>query len=89
MNRTPTLPIAAIVALQDGNKIAAIKLVREAQGLGLKESKDLVEAYIATQPALQMHFAEAAARSKRGCLLTLGVVAALVAAMLVIQFTRH
>lgn len=31
-------------ALRGGNKIAAIKAVREATGLGLKEAKDLVEA---------------------------------------------
>ena len=30
-------------ALVQGNKIAAIKLVRERTGLGLKEAKDLVE----------------------------------------------
>jgi large subunit ribosomal protein L7/L12 len=30
-------------ALAAGNKIEAIKLVRESTGLGLKESKDLVE----------------------------------------------
>jgi ribosomal protein L7/L12 len=29
--------------LADGNKIEAIKLVREATGLGLKEAKDFVE----------------------------------------------
>jgi len=30
-------------ALADGNKIAAIKLVRERTGLGLREAKELVE----------------------------------------------
>ncbi len=30
-------------ALEQGNKIAAIKLVRERTGLGLREAKDLVE----------------------------------------------
>lgn len=31
--------------LQAGNKIMAIKIVREATGLGLRESKDLVESW--------------------------------------------
>jgi ribosomal protein L7/L12 len=32
-----------LLALVGGNKIEAIKLVREHTGLGLKEAKDLVE----------------------------------------------
>ena len=35
----------AISHLQSGNKIMAIKVVREATGLGLRESKDLVESW--------------------------------------------
>lgn len=38
------LPPAALAAMASGNKIEAIKLVREATGLGLKEAKDAVEA---------------------------------------------
>ena len=34
------------LAEEDGQKIAAIKLHREQTGLGLKEAKDAVEAYI-------------------------------------------
>jgi len=44
---------AAIAALQAGNKIEAIKITRETAGLGLKEAKDLVDAYVAGNPALQ------------------------------------
>lgn len=36
-------PPAATEALRRGNKIEAIRLVREQQGIGLKEAKDLVE----------------------------------------------
>jgi hypothetical protein len=39
------MPEAAIRAIQAGNKIEAIKLVREAAGLGLKEAKEAVERY--------------------------------------------
>lgn len=37
------LPASVLAALQSGNKIEAIKLLREQTGLGLKEAKDAVE----------------------------------------------
>ena len=40
---TKNLPANVIAALQRGEKIEAIKLLREATGLGLKEAKDAVE----------------------------------------------
>jgi ribosomal protein L7/L12 len=82
-NTEPALPVAAIAALHEGNKIEAIKQVRAATGLGLKESSDLVHAYIARQPALQEKFAAAAERTKRGCLFMIAAVVALVAAVAV------
>lgn len=39
------LPDDVLDALRSGNKIEAIKRLREATGLGLKEAKDLVEAH--------------------------------------------
>lgn len=39
------LPPHVLAALQTGNKLEAVKLLCEANGLGLKESKDAVEAY--------------------------------------------
>lgn len=39
------LPAEALAALSQGQLIEAIKIVREASGLGLKEAKDLVEQY--------------------------------------------
>lgn len=41
----PPLPEEAAHALARGQKIEAIKIVREHTGLGLKESKDLVDAH--------------------------------------------
>ena len=38
------LPANVLDALQAGNKIEAIRLLREATGLGLKEAKDWVDA---------------------------------------------
>ncbi len=43
MNMTPDQRNAVVVALKNGNKIEAIKLCREATGLGLAEAKDFVE----------------------------------------------
>jgi hypothetical protein len=40
---TVSLPAAAEAALLRGKKLEAIKMVREEQGFGLKEAKDLVE----------------------------------------------
>ena len=38
-----TLPPEVINALQNGQKIQAIKLYREASGVGLKDAKDFIE----------------------------------------------
>jgi hypothetical protein len=59
-------PPAAIAALGNGNKIEAIKIVREAWGVDLKDAKDAVEAYVKTQPALAATMQEASASSQRG-----------------------
>ena len=42
----------AIAALEAGKKIEAIKIVRQEQGIGLKEAKELVESYTAERPEL-------------------------------------
>lgn len=39
-----SLPAAVASALQQGNKIEAIRLLREQTGLGLKEAKDAIDA---------------------------------------------
>ncbi len=48
-----TLTKEAIAALEHGRLIEAIKLTRVATGMGLKESKDTVEAYLLNHPALK------------------------------------
>lgn len=53
---TKQIPSDAIAALEQGNKIEAIKIVRLANRLGLKESKDLVEEYLRTDPGLEQRF---------------------------------
>ena len=72
------LPPEAKVALQNGNKIEAIKIVRESRGLGLKEAKDAVEAHVARDPALRASLESAQAASRQGALRWLSVVVAIV-----------
>ena len=48
---TPSaLPAGVVSALQRGAKIEAIKLLREATGLGLKEAKDIVDSQSSNSP---------------------------------------
>jgi ribosomal protein L7/L12 len=41
-----------VAALTAGGKIEAIKLLREENGAGLKEAKDIIDAYLASRPDL-------------------------------------
>lgn len=74
MNPSAPLPQAALSALQQGRKIEAIKLVREAEGLGLKEAKDRVEAYVAGDPMLKERLAAESAGGLRGCLIAVALL---------------
>lgn len=51
--RASDLPKGAVEALWQGNVIQAIKVVRQERNIGLKEAKDAVDAYIASQPGLK------------------------------------
>ncbi len=77
---TRPFPAEAIAAISNGNKIEAIKIVREAWGVDLKDAKDAVEAYVKTQPALAATLQEASSKSQRGCI-TWVLVLALVGAL--------
>lgn len=75
-----TLPIQAIAALKAGSKIEAIKIVREQQGVGLKEAKEIVETYIEATPVIRQQLSAASARGARSLLqwiVLLGGVAAI------------
>ena len=43
-------------AVTKGDKIGAIKILRQESGLGLKEAKDAVDAYVASRPELAGQF---------------------------------
>ena len=59
------LPAAAAGALSTGHKVDAIKYVREAEGLGLMEAKQRVNAHIARNPVLKAQLAEQQSRMRR------------------------
>lgn len=80
MSDEQSLSEAVVAAIRQGRKIEAIKLLREETGLGLKESKEAVEAYEHRHPAMASQ-AGPKADSTFGRLL---VIAALVAAAVAI-----
>ena len=63
--RNGQVPLQAVSALHQGNLIDAIKRTREATGLGLKESKETVERYLAAHPSTNEQY-RAAARLNGG-----------------------
>lgn len=71
MNESNNLPAEVVNAILAGRKVAAIKLLREARGLGLKEAKHAVDAYIRANPSAQQP------RSSGGGLLIIVVLAIL------------
>jgi hypothetical protein len=59
-----SLPAAAIAAVTRGNKIEAIRIVRQDWGTDLKDSKDAVEAYLKSRPDIMAASQQAGARAK-------------------------
>jgi|MGYP001576671967 ribosomal protein L7/L12 len=78
--QSSTLSNAAVEMLWRGDVIAAIKVVRAERNLGLKEAKDLVDAYIRSQPSLRQKMEQVQAemwqKLKRGLLVALIFAAA-------------
>jgi ribosomal protein L7/L12 len=60
MHGTVELPRKAIVALESGSLIEAIKHTREVTGLGLKDAKQTVENYLDRNPIIKSRFKVAA-----------------------------
>jgi ribosomal protein L7/L12 len=71
----PALPAAAIVAINQGRMIEAIRIVRESvPGLGLKEAKDLVEAYAGRDPMLKAQLEQRRADARRKLIKTFLII---------------
>ncbi|MCH7314346.1 50S ribosomal protein L7/L12 [Acinetobacter sp. ANC 3882] len=66
MNLPPTIPPEALDVLRAGQLIDAIKITREKTGLGLKESKDLIDQYLQDHPQEQVQIQEQLAQRSRG-----------------------
>ena len=77
--RTEALPSEAISALQRGNKIEAIKIVRQASKLDLKDAKDRVDDYVKNDPVLQQKFASAQAETMGSLVRWLIIIAVAIA----------
>ena len=73
------LPPEAIAALQRGNKIEAIKIVREASKLDLKDAKDKVDDYVKNDPVLKQKFASAQAETTGSLVRWLIIIAVAIA----------
>ena len=62
------LPPPVVEALSQGRTIEAIKLLREARKIGLKEAKDAVDQYLSARPELKRKLATVQAEAGRGLL---------------------
>ncbi len=71
-------PAEAIAALWQGNKIEAIKILRQSHQLDLKSAKDKVDDYVRNEPALQQKLASIQTESSRGLVRWLFIIGALV-----------
>jgi ribosomal protein L7/L12 len=70
-----TMPMQAVVALQKGKLIDAIKAFREQNGQGLKDSKVAVERYLDEHPLTKRQFDESASLERRRLLRIVVMVA--------------
>lgn len=61
-----SMPPEVLAAIAEGQVIEAIKRLREARGLGLKEAKDAVEAWMASAPSPRSPSAKAASAATIG-----------------------
>lgn len=51
MNTEIELPADVVAEIESNRKVNAIKLLRSHQGIGLKEAKDIVDAYMEKHPS--------------------------------------
>lgn len=58
------MPTEAVIALQKGKLIDAVKAFRERNGRGLKDSKEAIERYLDEHPLTKRQFRESAARER-------------------------
>ena len=84
--RFKPLPAEAQTLLGEGRVIEAVKSVRASHNLGLKEAKDWVDAYIATEPLLRVQLETRRKEVRRKVFYVILVFDATVAAGLIYYF---
>lgn len=82
MNLPPDIPPEALQVLRAGQLIDAIKITREKTGLGLKESKDLIDQYLQDHPQEQTLIQEQLAQRSRGSVKILLIILAILAGLI-------
>jgi hypothetical protein len=87
--RTPELPVAAHLALQEGRLIDAIKILREAEGIGLADAKARIDAAIAADPALHERVAQQRKKRRMGLIVWVLIFDAIVIAAAIIWWLRR
>ena len=78
------IPVAAVVSLQEGNLVLAIRQTRESTGLGLKDSKEAVDAWLAANPLVREQFRAAAGRRGGGVRQLLGLLVLVIAVVILV-----
>jgi ribosomal protein L7/L12 len=76
------IPPATIVLLHQGNFIEAVKSTRIETGMGLKESKEAVERFLAEDPVTSEQFRAAGGRTGLGPRMIVAMALLMVAAVL-------
>jgi ribosomal protein L7/L12 len=79
--QTIDFPAEAVAALWQGNKIEAIKILRQAHHLDLKDAKHKVDRYVSNAPALQQKLATVQTESLRGLARWLFIIGAVAIAV--------
>jgi len=84
---TDALPLAAVAALQSGKFVEAVRIVRETRRVGLKDAKEAVDRYIASEPLLRSRIEAGRAERRRNALLW-GIALALIAGLVVYALAK-
>lgn len=69
--RSAAIPRRAIVALEHGRLVEAVKHLRAATGAGMKDSKERLERHLADNPALEAKYRAAASAAFRRVVATI------------------
>jgi hypothetical protein len=74
------IPLEAVTLLNEGHVIQAVKVVRQAEGLGLKEAKGRIDAYLSREPLLRAQLESRQRAMRRKFFLWFAVVDAIIVA---------